>query len=662
MSHAERLDLDAQLVVLLKRAVLEDDESMGFQIAQRLFATNPEWYSHGASPEEVEIRALAHEVLDEFLRGIVFRSGAKGSGWRELLVPTDGVVKAPILAANARWLRLFGSALPDQQHAALDVSALAKLGFVEQAKALGRFMVVNDGATALDYAALHGALDARLHSALANWVAGVYLGSPDNLADPLTTERQRFVSEQFVALHGADATAANKLVGSTIYSNVPVRLSYREGFPIKELATILNGNLVRRVLDGEQRQASDPSEGRLDAELVDGGDVVFCPNWSEAHVAYRCMADAVEGMRSKRTRIVAPQEAGNARALSTKWAHETVTFGFSGAQPFRAELQHVARALRAAHTDVLFYPEVTPNNASLMLATQRVGRVQAAGYGYPVTTGSPNMDYFIGGAEVEFDGADYVEQLLLLPGLGVSTTVPPEPTRARTRGLREREVQLVCIASFQKLNQPMMQAWEAILGDQPHAHMDLFPGVQRAQVEVLFPALTSNIQSANIDLHLALPRVELLDRLENADLYLDTFPYGGFNSLVEVLAAGCPVVTLEGRTARERFGAAILRRLGLPEFLITHSVAEFVQTARNLIADADLRLQVRERIGTRAEVLAKLIDPDIGAHFAAAVAFMRERGPRTGRNGAPLLIRAGEAPLAIQHHDDLKPYRTRSVA
>lgn len=644
MNDAQRLELDGKLTVLLKRAIVERNEPIGFQVAQKLFATNPEWYAYGGADEEAAVRLMAHEVLDEFLRAFVLADGSEAQGWRSLMVPQGGRTLAPILAANARWLRTFGSQLPDLGLEAVEPGELSRLGFVDQAKRLGRFLAVNDGATDVDFDALYAAVDPRLRSALVNWAAAVYIGSPENLADDATTQRQRAVADALVRL---DAEQPD-LIGSTIYLNTPVRLCYRDGFDIKGLAETLNGALNRRVIDAEDRTVPDPSEGRFARELVPGGDVVFCPNWTEEHVAYRCMSDAVEALRGPRTRILMPWEANNTKQPAAAWRDATTAFPLHPEQPFRAEVKAISSALRAAETDVLFFPEVTPNNASMLLALQRSARVQAAGYGYPVTTGSPHMDYFVGGLDVEADGREYTEQLLLLPGLGVSTTAPPEPERPRERSFDEPEVRVACIASLQKLNQPMMRAWEAILGDAPHASLDLFPAIKRGQAQTLLPALTASIERANIDLHVLVPRMQLLQTLVEADLYLDTFPYGGFNSLVEVLCVGCPIVTLEGATARERFGAALLRRLELPEFLITHSPGEFVETARRLIADPGLRADVRARIGSRARVLACLQDPDIGAHFAAAVEYMRSAGPRQGRAGAPLLIRAGEAPRPLE--------------
>lgn len=644
MNQEQRLELDAQLVVLLKRATVERNETVGFQVAQKLFGTNPEWYACSELPAELEIRRAAHEVLDGFLRQVVLADDHAGVGWRPFMVPQNGHTMSPILATNARWLRLFGSDLPDQGLEALDLDALARLAFTAQAKALGRFLVVNDAALDIDYAALTAAVDPRLHSSLANWLAGVYLGSPDNLAAPECDARQRAASAAFVGAHRSDA---NALTGSPITSNLPVRLAYREGFDVKGLAAIINGNLNRRILEDESRAVPDPSEGRFAERLVRGGDVIFCPNWTEEHVAFRCLADAAEGLRTDATRLVMPQEAGNRREVSPAWADHSIAFELHADRPFRAELKAISAAIRDAQTDVLYFPEVTPNNASLLLALQRSARVQAAGYGYPVTSGSPHLDYFIGGADVELDGKAYVEQLLLVPGLGVSTTPPPVPERPRVRGHDEADVRVACIASPQKLNRPLLSAWEAILGDQPHASLDLYPALKRGQLPSVVPSFEACIKKARVDMHLTIPRMELLLGLQEADLYLDTFPYGGFNSLVEVFCCGIPVVTLEGDTARERFGAALIRRLGLPDFLITRTRDAFVATARRMVADAGLRREVRAQLGSREDVLAKLRDPAISTHYAAAIEYARQHGPRRGRPGPPVLVRADAAPVTI---------------
>ncbi|MDH5493893.1 MAG: hypothetical protein OEY14_18225, partial [Myxococcales bacterium] len=371
------------------------------------------------------MRRAAHEIYDQFLRQLVFApasSSSAGELWRELMLPTRGVFPGPVLISNARWLRMFGSDLPDEGHEELEPCTLSKLGFEEQARSLGRYCAVNDGVRELDFEALAECLDSRLRASLVHWVVSVYLASPGNLADARTAGYQARAAREFVARYGRNT---RELAGSTMFVNMPYFLSYRAGIEPVELAPILNGQLTRRMVEKFGTHADDPSGGRLRAELVRGGNVILCPNWRDEHVAYRCMSTALEALRGDDTRVVMAFEPGMTAVPARAWEAETLRVTMPGKAHFVQEAGAIADQLEAAELDFLMYPEVTPNNATACLATRRLARVQAAGYGFPVTTGSPHMDYFVGGTEVEADGTEYTEQLILLPGLGVSTTAPP---------------------------------------------------------------------------------------------------------------------------------------------------------------------------------------------------------------------------------------------
>lgn len=642
MSTPSKVASDADLVIALKRATIELDEPRAAAISGKLFLSNPDWILRGAGPEELDVRLMAHEVFDEFLRTVAFNPELHGDFWRTLTLPTRGFFPAPILISNARWLRLFGSKIPDQGLELIDPAELAAMGFEEQAKALGRFISVNDGARKIDYDALFEALDTRLRPLLGHWAIAVYLASPCTMGEPRTQEQQASVAAAFTRRHENNT---RELAGSTMFTNMPYALSYRADMSPSKLAPILNGQLTRRLCNDFGSGQADPTDGRLQAELAGTRRLVVCPNWRENHVAYRCMSAAVEAMRGPATKVLMVNEPGirGAGTEAQAWAAETINIDLPGRKHFIQELGGLGGQLREAELEFLFYPEVTPNNASAWLATQRLARVQAAGYGYPVTTGSPHLDYFVGGSEVESGATEYSEQLVLLPGLGVSTTPPPPPSRGRLRGLDEAEVKVATITSWQKLNPALLGAWEAILGDQPLASLDAFTGMTAGVASSLMDRLSACVSKAQVNIHLAVQRDDILTTLEDADLYLDTFPYGGFNSLVEVLCAGCPVVTLEGPEARHRFGAAMLRRLELPSFLITKTPTEFIAAARRLLLDQQLRLEIRAMIGDRERVLSALADDDIAAHFEAAVEWMLERGPTRGRPGAPVVITAGEA-------------------
>ena len=46
-----------------------------------------------------------------------------------------------------------------------------------------------------------------------------------------------------------------------------------------------------------------------------------------------------------------------------------------------------------------------------------------------------------------------------------------------------------------------------------------------------------------------------LERFQLADLFLDTYPYGGHTTSIEALAAGLPILTLQGKTFQSRVTA-----------------------------------------------------------------------------------------------------------
>jgi len=94
---------------------------------------------------------------------------------------------------------------------------------------------------------------------------------------------------------------------------------------------------------------------------------------------------------------------------------------------------------------------------------------------------------------------------------------------------------------------------------------------------------------------------EHLDRYNQIDVALDTFPYNGTTTTCEALWMGVPVVTLIGNCHRARVGASLLSAIRRPD-LITTSVEEYVAVAQRVAADTDGRRLFR--MGARTQMLA----------------------------------------------------------
>lgn len=81
-----------------------------------------------------------------------------------------------------------------------------------------------------------------------------------------------------------------------------------------------------------------------------------------------------------------------------------------------------------------------------------------------------------------------------------------------------------------------------------------------------------------------------LTELNACDLNLSPFPFGGLHSVVDSLRQGIPVVALEGLDLHARTDSMLLRRLGMPEWLIAQDEEAYIAAALRVIDDDTERL------------------------------------------------------------------------
>jgi predicted O-linked N-acetylglucosamine transferase (SPINDLY family) len=110
-----------------------------------------------------------------------------------------------------------------------------------------------------------------------------------------------------------------------------------------------------------------------------------------------------------------------------------------------------------------------------------------------------------------------------------------------------------------------------------------------------------------------------------SDVVLDTPHYGGgANTVYDTVAVGTPLVTLPGELHRSRWGAAVNRRLELPE-LVAGSPQEFVAQAVRIASDRDYRRSLQQQIlraGAELFEDTAVID-EHNAYFAEAIGATR---------------------------------------
>ncbi len=263
--------------------------------------------------------------------------------------------------------------------------------------------------------------------------------------------------------------------------------------------------------------------------------------------------------------------------------------------------------------DVLIYPEIGMDSTTASLASLRLAPVQAASWGHPETTGLPTLDYYLSAELFEPPGAQahYTERLVALPNLGCFFGKPPvvpiTPDCAAL-GIDERSPMLVCAGTPFKYSPCHDWVLPAIARELGRCQFIFFTYRVKQLSEKLRGRLRGAFERSGLDFdrHVrfipwqSAPAFHGL--MKRAAVMLDTIGFSGFNTAIQAVECGLPIVTREGRFMRGRLASGVLKRMGLPE-LIAASEDEYVALAVRLAREGEYRAGIRARIETSREVL-----------------------------------------------------------
>jgi protein O-GlcNAc transferase len=286
-----------------------------------------------------------------------------------------------------------------------------------------------------------------------------------------------------------------------------------------------------------------------------------------------------------------------------------------------AKLDEQLKILRAAALDVVvFGTNVTAVcHEVTLLALHRVAPLQVVNNSSCTTSGLPEIDLYVSGTATEHASAPahFSERLGLLQGPAhafnykVDHQAPSSTWTRAALGLPEDSVVFVSAANFYKIIPEMREVWARLLAAVPGSRLLLHPfnpnwsssyPIKRFCAEFDAVLAAHGVASDRLVVSsLRFPsRCDVAELLKVGDLYLDSFPFAGVNSLIDPLESGVPVITQEGESFRSRMGAALLRNLGLDELIAADAAAYHVLCAR-LAGDPAARAALRARITAAIE-------------------------------------------------------------
>jgi protein O-GlcNAc transferase len=276
--------------------------------------------------------------------------------------------------------------------------------------------------------------------------------------------------------------------------------------------------------------------------------------------------------------------------------------------------RQAAAWLREREIDIAIDLTVHTRNGRLGILALRPAPLQVNYLGFTGTSGA-HLDYLIGDA-VAIPGASerfFSERIVRMPGTflpndDAQAIAPATPAR-RDLGLPPAGFVFCAFNNAYKINPTMFDLWMGLLRDTPESVLWL-----RGGAPVMLDNLRQEAKVRGVDAERLVfaPRVEdmgeHLARYRQADLFLDTFPYGAHATARDALWAGTPVLTCAGDAFASRVAASLLTALDLPD-LVTRTLEEYRARAL-MLAHSPARLAERRAKLTGARLAGSPFDTD----------------------------------------------------
>jgi predicted O-linked N-acetylglucosamine transferase (SPINDLY family) len=277
-----------------------------------------------------------------------------------------------------------------------------------------------------------------------------------------------------------------------------------------------------------------------------------------------------------------------------------------------SNIDFILGELSKKNFDFIFFPEVGMCAKTQLLASLRIANCQIVGWGHPVTTGSPCLDYFVTNDLMESATSknDYIEKKLQLNDIGVDIN----------NKIFTPQDNLLCNTMRTKVLN--MQSLFKILPEDDNFYYKVVKKISNVKfyfvrnesefinkkffhrLKIGFDKFFNNsLDFSNYFFFMdRLNRADFLKNIQNYDLVLDTFEWSGGNTSLEALLHNIPIVTIPSKTMRSRHTAAFLTHIGLDE-LIVKSQEQLIDLIANLFANDFYYKNIIEKIKKSKENL-----------------------------------------------------------
>jgi hypothetical protein len=288
----------------------------------------------------------------------------------------------------------------------------------------------------------------------------------------------------------------------------------------------------------------------------------------------------------------------------TSWWRENITAIIPSNRTidiFGLEKEKAAKKIYALKIDILIDLSGLTLHSGLNIFGLRPCPIQISFLGFPMSTGTTFIDYFIGdkvSIDPAISTADFTEHLIFTPSTffvndyaqvqsHVMWRDRPLPEEIGLPSKKQKKFIFASFSNFGKINPTIFSVWANILKRTTDTVLWLLkhPGHEEASVNLKNELKKFGVNPTRLIFTDFQPWIHHILSKSNADLILDTTLKNGHTSTADALWAGVPVLTLCGERMSVRIASSIVNSLSsntldsVSKFTIVRTLREYEDVA-----------------------------------------------------------------------------------
>lgn len=280
-------------------------------------------------------------------------------------------------------------------------------------------------------------------------------------------------------------------------------------------------------------------------------------------------------------------------------------------------IDRAVKLLAEAQFQLLYFWEVGTDSINYFIPFFQLASVQCTGWGWPVTSGIPQMHYYLSNQYLEVGDSNsyYSEQLVKfrrLPTYFLRPEHPKVPMDREKLGLAKGQHLYLCVQNLRKIHPDFDLLVAGLLRKDPSGILVLIEDKQQAITTALRKRFQSNLPDVVGQIRFV-PRLvyqDYLSLLMAADVVLDTIHYGGAITAYDTFAVNTPIVTLPTMFSRGRYVYAAYQQMGI-EGGIAIDPNDYIEKAFRFASEADYKVAFCNQLW---EASAELFEDDMAVN------------------------------------------------